>query len=303
MFQAHSKAVTAAVVVLDEELQQRIVTSSLDRSLAYWRLHQNGLDSNKLETARIPCGRPVLSIADDTDRAKGTNSVYCAQMGGDNDIVSWDPPKSGFNPRVVLGPHGGWVRDLQSYGRWMFSCDCNTLRQWDLSWMNPRHMRDVSLYKGDILSIAVGDDKVFVGVADGTIHAWNIKENGELKHSSTIKAHEGRVNAIAWDDGVLYSAGNDGNLKSWKGDTLESIAIFNKAHEGKKINCLVVGPDSVVYTGAEGEGLIRRWNGKRLYPCQRPLFCHHASVRVLNFGSNNALVSGDSNGVVSIWKV
>lgn len=304
MFQAHEAAITAAIVVADEASQQRLVTSSLDKSLAYWRLVQNGLDSSKLEAARILCKRPVFSLAGDTDTAKdGSNRVYCARTGGENDILSWEPPKTGFNPRVVLGPHGGWVRDLQSYGRWMFSCDCNTLRQWDLSWTNPRHIRDVSLFKGDIRSIAVGGDKVFVGVTDGTIRSWTIAQNGELVESATCRAHEGRINSIVWDDGVLYSAGNDGNLKSWEGKTLESIAIFNKAHDGRKINCLAVGPEGVVYSGAEGEGVIKRWNGKRLYPCQRPLFCHHASVRVLNFGSINALVSGDANGVVSIWKV
>lgn len=64
-----------------------------------------------------------------------------------------------------------------------------------------------------------------------------------------------------------------------------------------------VGPGSVIYTGAEDEGQIKRWTGKRLFPCQRPLFGHQASIRVLTFGSKNALVSGDAQGVVSIWKV
>ena len=214
MFRAHEAPVTAAVVVADNESQQHIVTSSLDRSLAYWRLHQVGLDTNKLEAARIACGRPVLSITGNTERVKdGVNSVYCGRTGGENEIVCWDPPKAGFHPRVMLGPHGGWVRDLKSQGRWMFSCDCNTLRQWDLSWSNPRHLRNVSLYKGDILSIAVGGEKVFVGVSDGSIHSWDIQQNGKLVPAATCQAHKGRINAIVWDDGVLYSAGNDGHLK------------------------------------------------------------------------------------------
>lgn len=214
LFRAHDAPITAAVIVEDSDSEQRLVTSSYDQNLVFWRLQQDGLDTNRLEAARFACGHPVLSLAGDSDRAKdGKRSVYCARTGGDNDIVCWDPPKSGFNPKVCLGPHGGWVRDLQSYKKWMFSCDCNTLRQWDLTWTNPRHLRDVSLFKGDILSIAVGDYKVFVGVNDGTIHSWTITDNGELLPSQSIVAHKGRINSIAYGHGVLYSGGDDGHLK------------------------------------------------------------------------------------------
>jgi len=207
VFQAHEAAVTAAVVTTDDDTRQRVVTSSLDCGVAVWQLEQNGLESGRLSAAKIDSGRPVLSIA-----AGAKDGIFCGKTG-DNEIRFWEPPKAGFQPRVALGPHGGWIRDIQSYGKWMFSCDCNTLRQWDLSWINPRHMRDVSLFKGDILSIAVGGDMVFAGTTDGFIHSWSIAENGELNKERSLLAHNGRINAIAWCNDILYTAGNDGKLK------------------------------------------------------------------------------------------
>lgn len=280
------------------------MTASLDNTVAYWSLHQLELHKSRLDSARISSSCPVLAMTGDSDRAKdGSISVYCGRAKA-NDILCWDhPPNSGFNPRVVLNDQSGWVRDLASVDRWMFSVDCNNLRQWDLSWAMPRHVRDTSLFKGDILCITCGSNKVFAGVSDGSIHSWEIAKTGELIYSSFCKAHKDRVTALVWNEGVLFSAETDGSIRSWSDDDLDPIGTFNDAHEGARVNCLAIGPDGVLYSGGEDQGLIKRWNGKRLFPCQQPLYCHKSPVRVLNFGNMNSLIAGDSNGVVSIWRV
>lgn len=280
------------------------MTASLDNTVAYWSLHQLELHKSRLDSARISSNCPVLAMTGDSDRAKdGSISVYCGRAKA-NDILCWDhPPNSGFNPRVVLNDQSGWVRDLASIDRWMFSVDCNNLRQWDLSWAMPRHVRDTSLFKGDILCITCGSNKVFAGVSDGSIHSWEIAKTGELIYSSVCKAHRDRVTALVWNDGVLFSAGTDGSIRSWSEADLDPIGTFNDAHDGARVNCLAIGPDGVLYSGGEDQGLIKRWNGKRLFPCQQPLYCHKSPVRVLNFGNMNSLIAGDAKGVVSIWRV
>eukprot|EP00210_Caulerpa_lentillifera_P001599 g1537.t1 len=306
MFRAHDAAITAAIIVRDDEGHQELVTASLDNTVAYWRLNHLELHKSKLDSFRVSSYYPVLSLTGDSDRAKyGTISVYCGRAKA-NDILCWDqPPNAGFNPRVILNDQSSWVQDLKSIGRWMFSTDCNKLRQWDLSYAMPRHVRDVSIIKGNILCMACGRDRIFAGVSDGSIHAWRIAKTGELKYTgSCYQAHKDRVTALAWDkQGVLYSAGTDGCIRSWTGEGLEAIRVRRNAHNGKKVNCLAVGPSGVLYSGGEDHGLIKRWNGKQLSPCQQPLFCHKHPVRVLSFGKANSLISGDSNGVVSIWKV
>jgi len=284
---------------------QKLVTASLDTTVAYWSLHQTELHESRLDSFRVSSYYPVLSLTMDSDRAKdGSISVYCGRAKA-NDILCWDhPPNAGFNPVVILSDQTSWVRSLASTGRWMFSAVGETLRQWDLSWARPRHLRDVKIFKGNILCLTSGKDRIFAGLSDGSIQAWKIAKTGDLIFAGSCKGHKDRVNALAWDGkGVLYSASNDGSIKTWSGVNLKPIGRCRNAHGGNRINCLALGADGVLYSGAEDQGLIKRWNGKLLSSCQEPLLCHKHPIRVLKFGKMNSLISGDSKGVISIWRV
>lgn len=72
------------------------------------------------------------------------------------------------------------------------------------------------------------------------------------------------------------------------------------AHEGQRIQCAVIGPDGVLYTGGD-DCLVRRWDPKLLTPAAAPLQVHHASVRALAAGSKECLLSGDASGEVAVW--
>jgi hypothetical protein len=85
-------------------------------------------------------------------------------------VAAWVPPAPALDPNVVLDDHCGWVRSLAlARGRWLFSCACNTLRQWDVSRAVPRCVATVTLDKGDILALVARKDRIYAANADGSI--------------------------------------------------------------------------------------------------------------------------------------
>lgn len=68
-----------------------------------------------------------------------------------------------------MGGHTGWVRSLATSGKYLFSCGCNHLRQWDTTYSVPKEVSDTQLVRGDILGIAAGGKRVFTAGADGSI--------------------------------------------------------------------------------------------------------------------------------------
>lgn len=113
-----------------------------------------------------------------------------------------------------MNGHTGWVRSMSSSGKYLFSCGCNYLRQWDQAYAVPKEVSSTKLFTGDILAIACGDKRVFTAGADGSLRCWGIGKNGELSEAAAReKAHEGRITALVVSGSLLYSAGYDGNIK------------------------------------------------------------------------------------------
>jgi len=104
--------------------------------------------------------------------------------------------------------------------------------------------------------------------------------------------------------GLLYTIGFDGVLRAWCPESLECILDVKRAHDGKRIYSITVGPEGYIYTGGD-DTLIRRWSPELLNPIGGPIHCHSTSVRVLTAAKigGNHLVSGDSNGKIAVWKV
>ena len=72
-------------------------------------------------------------------------------------------------PQVVLDGHSGWVRALAKHKKWLFSASCNKLRQYDMTRAVPSLVREVTLDKGDILSLAAAGERLFAAGADGSL--------------------------------------------------------------------------------------------------------------------------------------
>lgn len=273
---AHSASLTAALVIVDEPGLKEIATASLDKTLATWRIEPD-LDTPAIAAQRneVP-GAPVFALVlSEGGSASGSGSRSGSPSGGGSDsaagggggapvwcglatkdIASWQPGSSGLSEKVRMNGHTGWVRSLATSGRYLFSCGCNHLRQWDTTFTVPREVASQSLFTGDILAIAATDTRVFTAGADGSVRAWVIGrqkdggKEGELRElASREKAHDGRVTALAVAGSLVFSVSYDGRIKGWDVDSLNLVVKRSAAHDGARIQCAAVGADGLLYTG------------------------------------------------------
>lgn len=305
---AHESSLAATIVLQDTAEEKKIVTSSLDKTLALWTSQGNCEELDvcgfKEEARLAPPGGPIFSLALDSREQDGLpNQVFVGNHA--KQVAVWVPPAAELDSNVVLDEHCGWVRSLAvAQGRWLFSCACNTLRQWDMSRAVPRCVSTVCLDKGDILALVARKDRIYAANADGSIRAWSIdRKSGDLSEVAChMKAHGERVTAIALRGALLYSVSYDGCLKAWDADNLDIVVDRSSAHGGERVHCLAVGPDGLLYTGGDDK-LVRRWDPSLLMPAAQPLLCHNHSVRTLAAGGKELVVSGDKGGELAVWKV
>eukprot|EP01025_Chloroclados_australasicus_P012271 TRINITY_DN1563_c0_g1_i1.p1 TRINITY_DN1563_c0_g1~~TRINITY_DN1563_c0_g1_i1.p1 ORF type:complete len:369 (-),score=40.24 TRINITY_DN1563_c0_g1_i1:435-1541(-) len=307
-FKAHNAALTAALIVEEEKDYLQLVSAGLDNSLTSWYV-EGGCEVDSATqlsrcTIQLSRGGPVFSLQRDQLRSNGKQQVLLCGTAA-KQVVAWEPPAQNFINKVVMGEHTGWVRSLASSGRWLYSCGCNYVRQWDLTWAVPRQVRQIALYTGDVLALVAEGDRLVACGADGSLRTWQVDRNGDFtKEVKCDKAHDGRVTGAVLHKGLLYTIGFDGVLRAWCPESLECILDVKYAHDGKRIYCITIGPDGILYTGGD-DALIRRWTSEILTPHGSPLYCHSRSVRVLASGKlgGSYLVSGDSGGKVAVWKV
>ncbi|KAK9815652.1 hypothetical protein WJX72_007443 [[Myrmecia] bisecta] len=306
---AHTSAVTASLVLSDGGHLKELITTSLDKTMALWRLQESEDDTpcscaDIEEVVRLtPNGSPIFSLVQDGLALGDTHrQVFCGNHS--KEILAWEPPSGDMVEKVVLNGHTGWVRALATHGRWLFSSGCNHLRQWDMSRAVPTLKRDIKVVKGDIQGLATGSNRVFTCGSDGSLRAWEITKKGDLMEAGARdKAHKDRVTAVLFHNNFLYSVSYDGSVKMWDASTLELVMQVANAHDGEKIQCAAIGPDGFLYTGGDDK-LVRRWRlGMLTPPTSSALFCHHYSVRALAAGPYETLVSGDAGGEVALWKV
>lgn len=305
-FSAHSAAVSSVLVFEDAGDNRQVITSSLDKTVALWKA--SGCDElcggGFEEASRLaPPGGPVFSLLrDDRTHDGQPNQAFLGCHA--RSIAAWVPPSHSLEPQVQLGEHCGWVRALaSSQGRWLFSCACSTLYQWDMARAVPRLVTSVTLDKGDILCLAASKGAVFTGGTDGSIRSWAVGKKGELVEAvARPGAHSDRVTSLALFDGRLFSVSYDGSVRAWDAASLEPVADVRAAHDGGRLHCAVVGPDGRLYTGGDDQ-LVRRWAVDALVPAAAPLYAHNHSVRTLAAGPGGLLVSGDKGGEVAVWAV
>ena len=162
----------------------------------------------------------------------GTPSVRGWQPGGGNGrSSSQGRQQQPAVPDVVLEGHAGWVRSLAASGRWLFSCGCGGIKQWDLSRAVPRCVATVSLPRGDVSSLAATTTALYAGGADGSLCVWRLPTSrrneggvGALKKDAPPDAvvpgaHSARVSALAvvgnGGGRQVFSAAHDGSIALW----------------------------------------------------------------------------------------
>lgn len=237
-FAAHASAVSSVLVLQDADNRKQIITASLDKTLALWT-SEGECDSlcglGYVEEARLsPGGSPIFCMARDSSPDGQPNAVFLGNHA--KQVVAWVPPNAALEENVVLDGHCGWVRSLAaSQGRWLFSCACNTLQQWDLSRAIPSLVSTVTLEKGDILCLAASKDFLYAGNADGSIRCWSIGRKA----------------------GELYTGGDDQLVRRWQSGLLVPAAppLFCHNHS---VRALAAGGRDLLVSGDKG-GELAVW--------------------------------------------
>eukprot|EP00775_Hariotina_reticulata_P006311 gene6311-6546_t len=235
IFKAHDASVTALAVLQDEGVKQ-IITASLDKSLQQISLegcNDGGphVTATKVEVA----GGPVFSL-------------HPAMKPKITDAKTKPRP-------VRMNGHTGWVRSLASSGKYLFSCGCNYLRQWDQAYAVPKEVSSTKLFTGDILAIACADKQVFTAGADGSLRSWSIGKLGELTAGVVReKAHDGRITALLVHGSLIYSAGYDGSIKAWDAGTLQLVMQVHQA----AVKALAAGAKQTLVSG-DAAGEVAVW--------------------------------------------
>ncbi|WIA08698.1 hypothetical protein OEZ85_008123 [Tetradesmus obliquus] len=291
-FKAHDASVTALSVLDDAAGLKRVITTSLDKTLCTWSLEGGDQDAGtKLLCTKVEvAGGPVFSLhpgfkpkIKDPNTKQSRPVVYCGLAA--KEIAAWQPDALQFSEQVRMNGHTGWVRSMSSSGKYLFSCGCNYLRQWDQAYAVPKEVSSTKLFTGDILAIAASDKRVFTAGADGALRCWTIgKGSGELAEAAVReKAHDGRITALVVCGSLLYSAGYDGTIKAWDAASLKLVM-------------------ELLYSGGD-DGLVRCWDARLMTPVGEPLAVHGAAVKALAVGDSEVLVSGDASGEVAVWCV
>jgi hypothetical protein len=103
-----------------------------------------------VEFQKIPApGGPIFSIAPSRPAAETrvnqaaplNKRIFCGNAA--KDVVSWEPFTPSFDANLRLSDHTGWVRAVATYDKFLFSCGCNVLRQWDMTFPTPKEINTV----------------------------------------------------------------------------------------------------------------------------------------------------------------
>ncbi len=168
----------------------------------------------------------------------------------------------------------------------------------DLQIWNPRtrDTRSVATGQASVKDIAVAaDGRIATAGDDGTIRLWT----PDGRALSTLRGHEGVVNAVAFAPGrrALASAGDDGTVRLWNLLTGRSKVIGQ--HEGGAL-AVAVSPDGGRIASGGADALVRVWTSGGA--SASVLKGHEDVVNDVAFAPDGRrLISGGGDSTARIW--
>ncbi len=110
-------------------------------------------------------------------------------------------------------------------------------------------------------------DHLFAGLADGSISVWEVAEPGSApRRVSTLSGHAGVVYALYAQPGLLFSAGADGVLRTWRlgaTDTSHTLLAESRPLSLPLLSLAGGGDDPAVVFSGGADGSVRRWRASR----------------------------------------
>ncbi|EEB93748.1 hypothetical protein MPER_07558, partial [Moniliophthora perniciosa FA553] len=191
------------------------------------------------------------------------------------EVQDWTaPPPAGYGYVVkarvgtVLRGHNGGVLDLRVDDKWIVSCSKDAaVRIWSRSSIE-------------------------------NLSAPLLNSDGPAPYL-TLRGHEGPVNAVGLEDGLVVSASGDGKMILWDVESGEKIRTFEGHDRG--LACIAF-KDNLIISGSN-DCKIKIWSAVT-GECLRTLDGHDGLVRTLAFDPHTGLlVSASYDKSVRVWDV
>jgi WD40 repeat protein/DNA-binding SARP family transcriptional activator len=171
--------------------------------------------------------------------AFGPDSRIATGMS-DGTTVVWELSAGDGTPVLTLGGHKAAVEtvDFSPDGtRLTTSGDDGEVKVWDITPTGGGHEWLTLPGEGGV-AYSPGGERLAVGSEDGAIHVY---EAASGRETLVLQAHEGRVNAIAFDPtgSTLATAGLvDGTVRLWDAASADELATFDLAVSGERDSSL-----------------------------------------------------------------
>eukprot|EP00127_Corallochytrium_limacisporum_P004720 Clim_evm74s172 gene=Clim_evmTU74s172 len=157
-------------------------------------------------------------------------------------------------------------------------------------------------YVYSLASLRLGPEGGFhlvSGGGDGSIKIWRVAPDGDepLQLRTTFTAHDGGILSIVTIGRLIISAGQDGCIKVWDGESLKCRRKL-KAHNDDVL-ALCYAHDLLF--SASADGLIHCLNPE--YTIVDSLTDHSGPVLSITPAGENHFVSGGGDGELRVWQI
>ena len=153
-------------------------------------------------------------------------------------------------------------------------------------------------HSGHCWCLALTDDTLFSGSADGDILAWPLTPSGTVSHSPRGKlvGHTAVVYALLVHAGGLVSGSSDRSLRAWDVVTLCCKAVV---HDNPATILALASAGGFVFAGCQ-DGSVRQFQAPDL-KLVAAIAAHDGGVYAI-LGVGNLLVSGAADGLLKLWE-
>ena len=139
------------------------------------------------------------------------------------------------------------------------------------------------------------------GSSDNTVRIWDVGDNNNLRHVSTLRGHTAVVYSVAWspDGRTLASGSADGTVRLWNPGNGINFAVL-RGHTDQ-VHPVAWSPDGRILASGSHDKTIRLWNPDT-HGTLRVLRGHTHWVMSLAFHPNGqTLASGSYDNSIRLW--
>jgi WD40 repeat protein len=216
--------------------------------------------------------------------------------GEDQAVRLWDPT-SGRDLGKLTEHHGSLALSPDGKRLALWDWHTSNIRIWD---MDKKIECDPLRTKGGVKDLAFSPGGRHVLACDGeAARLWGIASHCEAVDAR--KSHRGVLCAAFSPDGKrVATAGEDGRIRLWEGDTDREVQPLEHVHEGPVFS-IAVAPDGKVVASGSADETVRLWDlasGREL----RAWNPGHLEVRAVAFWPRHKwLVTAGRNGPFRFW--